>query len=232
MIANRRRRGTTSGKSSSRFPAVSAAWSDDPVTLPAGRERLVTRPAPSGSTAIAKTMGVVGIGTDPFLVSRRDQLWRSAARYALPAIYPQRELVAAGGLISHGPHFADVYRQAGVYGGRVLAGAKPADLPVMQPTKFELVINLRTAKALGLDVPPTLLATAGVIELQRGSACCGAAMSPSGQKTTLPRRSIAVRFTPISRRQQDPLNAMLCANSRPEQVQQPARPKLFDHLVG
>jgi putative tryptophan/tyrosine transport system substrate-binding protein len=102
----------------------------------------------------------VVVSQDAFLFTRREQIVSLAARYALPTIYSESEHVAAGGLMSYGVLYDEMYRQAGVYAGRILGGATPAELPVMLPTRFALVINRKTARALGIDVPGSLLAVA------------------------------------------------------------------------
>jgi ABC-type uncharacterized transport system substrate-binding protein len=127
-------------------------------------QKVIAGDVPALETAFATIsqmrVDAVTVGTDGFFVARREQIAALAAHYVVPGIYPFPDFPAAGGLASYGASLADAYRQAGVYTGRILKGAKPAELPITQPVKFELVINLRVAKALGVTIPPTLLSRA------------------------------------------------------------------------
>jgi putative tryptophan/tyrosine transport system substrate-binding protein len=131
-----------------------------------GRQMVVAKVAAEGefdnaiAALVSQKADAIVVGASPLFNSRRDTLISSAARRAVPTIYQFREFAESGGLITYGASAADSYRQAGIYVGRILKGEKPTDLPVVQPTKFDLVINLKTAKTLGLNVPQALLATA------------------------------------------------------------------------
>jgi putative tryptophan/tyrosine transport system substrate-binding protein len=148
-------------------PQIRSALADVQAAAAAMGQQLEIIAAPSNrdisgafGDAVRKRADALLISPDPMFTSRPVQLATLAARHALPAIYALREFADVGGLMSYGSNFTDLYRQAGIYTGRILKGEKPADLPILQATKFELVVNLQTAEALGLEVPATLLAIA------------------------------------------------------------------------
>jgi len=136
---------------------VKRTWSLRFSVLSAGTEPEIDR---AFASVAQLTDAALIVAADPFLIAHRDRIVALAARYAIPAIYSIRNFAVAGGLMSYGTDFADSYRQAGIYTGRIIRGEKPADLPVQQSIKFEFVVNLKTAKALGLAMPPALLARA------------------------------------------------------------------------
>ena len=148
-------------------PNIETQWKDlQAAARTIGQEILVVKASTEGDidAVFARLMqqrgGALLVDTDAFLFSRRDQLIGLAKQYAVPAIFDRREFTAAGGLMSYGGSVTDAYRWAGIYTGRILKGEKPADLPVQQSTKVEMIINLKTATALGITVPPTLLGRA------------------------------------------------------------------------
>lgn len=142
------------------LPEVQAAAAASNLKLVVARAGSASDIEAAFATLVAQRIGGIVVGMSALFTSQRQQLIALAARHSLPAIYAADELVADGGLASYGHSASDAFRRAGVYTGWILKGAKPADLPILQSSKIELVINLRTAKALGLDVPPNLLAGA------------------------------------------------------------------------
>jgi putative ABC transport system substrate-binding protein len=141
----------------SELRAAALAVGQELIILDVGSDREIET---AFTTLVQRGAGALLAGFGSFILSQREGIAALAARHRIPAIYVQRDFVEAGGLMSYAPSIPDTYRQAGIYAGRILKGEKPADMPVVQPTKFELVINLKTAKALGLNVPDRLLALA------------------------------------------------------------------------
>lgn len=142
------------------IPDAARAIGQRIVILEAGNERDIDA---AFASLVQRQIGALLVASDPFFSNRRDQIVALATQYSLPTIYFSREFAAAGGLMSYGANLADAFWQAGIYTGRILKGEKPADLPVMRPTKFELVVNLKTAGSLGLTVPPSLVALANEV---------------------------------------------------------------------
>jgi putative ABC transport system substrate-binding protein len=134
--------------------------------LPIGQQLIVLNASSGGeietafTTLVQRGAGALQVGVGAFMSSQRERIVTLAARHAVPTICPYREFVEAGGLMSYAPSITDANRQAGIYAGRILKGENPGDLPVMLPTKFEFVINLKTAKALGVEIPDRLLIAA------------------------------------------------------------------------
>jgi putative tryptophan/tyrosine transport system substrate-binding protein len=140
------------------FQVATRSLGQEPIVLNASTESEID--AAFATLVQKRAAAALAVSADPFFLNRRDQIIALSGRHAIPAIYEWRTFTAAGGLMSYGVSLTDAYRQAGAYAARILKGEKPSDLPIMQPTKFELVINLKTAKALGLTVPRSMLLSA------------------------------------------------------------------------